>query len=60
MKILTEILNHITVVASAWISRRGIAIIQIFTIRTLISYLGEEKYAVYFILYSLLAWCNIA
>ena len=52
--------NHIKVAMSAWISRIGIAIIQIFTIRTLISYLGEEKYAVYVILYSLLAWCNLA
>ena len=52
--------NHIKVAASAWISRIGIAAIQIFTIRTLTSYLGEEKYAVYVILYSLLAWCNLS
>lgn len=60
MNILANIPNHIKVAMSAWISRIGIAIIQIFTIRTLISYLGEEKYAVYVILYSLLAWCNLA
>ena len=58
--LLNKIPTHIKVAMSAWISRIGIAIIQIFTIRTLISYLGEEKYAVYVILYSLLAWCNLA
>ena len=52
--------NHIKVAMSAWISRIGIACIQIFTIRELLSYLGEEKYAVYVILYSLILWCNLA
>ena len=34
--------NHIKVAMSAWISRIGIACIQIFTIRELLSYLGDE------------------
>ena len=55
-----KIPNHINVAMSAWISRIGIACIQIFTIRELLSYLGEEKYAVYVILYSLILWCNLA
>ena len=56
----TKVPNHIKVAISAWFSRIGIAIIQIFSIRALLSYLGEEKYAVYVILYSLLIWCNLA
>ena len=60
MKLYLNIPNHIKVAISAWISRIGIAIVQIFTIRMLTSYLGEEKYAVYVILYSLLAWCNLS
>ena len=60
MKLYLNFPNHIKVAISAWISRIGIAIVQIFTIRMLTSYLGEEKYAVYVILYSLLAWCNLS
>ncbi len=60
MKILKDIPYHIKVAASAWISRITIAAVQIFAIRMLLSYLGEEKYAVYVILYSLLIWCNLA
>ena len=52
--------NHYFVTASAWISRISIAVIQIFTIRTLFLYLGQDKYAVYIIIYSLLPWCNLA
>ena len=55
-----KIPNHIKVAISAWLSRIGIAIVQIFTIRLLLSYLGEEKYAVYVILYSLIMWCNLS
>ena len=60
MEKLKNIPNHIKVAISAWISRIGIALIQVFTIRILLSYLGEEKYAVYVILYSLLIWCNLS
>jgi len=52
--------NHYFVTASAWVSRISIAVIQIFTIRTLFIYLGQEKYAAYIIIYSLLPWCNLA
>lgn len=55
-----QIPNHYFVAASAWLSRIGIAAIQIFTIRILLSYLGENQYAVYVIVYSLMAWCNLA
>lgn len=52
--------SHYFVTASAWISRISIAVIQIFTIRTLLLYLGQDKYAAYIIIYSLLPWCNLA
>lgn len=54
-----QIPTHLIVAASAWISRLITALIGIISIRTLLLYLGEERYAVYVIVYSLIAWFNL-
>lgn len=48
--------THLIVAASAWGSRVITALIGIISIRTLLLYLGEERYAVYAIVYSLTGW----
>lgn len=54
--LINNIPRHLIVAASAWISRIITALISIISIRTLLSYLGEERYAVYAIVYSLSLW----
>jgi Membrane protein involved in the export of O-antigen and teichoic acid len=51
--------RHWVVAASAWGSRIVSASIQIISIRVLLTYLGEERYAVYVIAYSLSAWFSL-
>ena len=41
---------------SAWTSKIIVSLVQIISIRTLLSYLGEDRYAVYIIAYSLVSW----
>ena len=53
---LKQFPRHWVVTASAWGSRIVSALIQIISIRALLSYLGEERYAVYVIAYSLSGW----
>lgn len=48
--------RHWVVAASAWGSRIVTSLISIISIRTILLYLGEERYAVYAITYSLSAW----
>jgi O-antigen/teichoic acid export membrane protein len=48
--------RHLVVASSAWISRIITALIGIISVRTLLLYLGEERYAVYAIVYSLSGW----
>ncbi|MDR2457181.1 MAG: MATE family efflux transporter [Clostridiales Family XIII bacterium] len=52
--------GHWAVASSAWLSKIVVSFIQITSIRTLLSYLGEEKYAMYIIAFSLTAWFGLA
>jgi O-antigen/teichoic acid export membrane protein len=52
--------RHWVVASSAWISKVIVSLVQIVSIRTLLSYLGEERYAVYTIAFSLTLWLNLA
>jgi O-antigen/teichoic acid export membrane protein len=56
---VTQMPRHLMVASSAWISKIIVSIIQIISIRTLLSYLGEERYAVYTIAFSLTLWFNL-
>jgi O-antigen/teichoic acid export membrane protein len=55
-----DVPSHIIVAISAWISKIIIALIQVINVRVLLDYLGEDKYAVYVIAYSLIGWFNLA
>lgn len=55
----SRIPTHLIVAASAWSSRIVSALIGIISIRTLLLYLGEERYAVYAITYSLVGWFSL-
>ncbi|AKL97704.1 MATE family efflux transporter [Endomicrobium proavitum] len=55
-----QIPRHLLVTASAWTSKIIVSLVQIISIRTLLSYLGEERYAAYIIAYSLTAWFVLA
>jgi len=44
------------VAGSAWTSKVIVSLVSIVSIRELLSYLGEERYAVYLIAYSLTVW----
>ncbi|MDR3048490.1 MAG: MATE family efflux transporter [Elusimicrobiota bacterium] len=46
--------------ASAWTSKIVVSLVQIVSIRSLLSYLGEDRYAVYLIAYSLIVWFGLA
>jgi O-antigen/teichoic acid export membrane protein len=48
--------KHWFVAVSAWTSKIIVSLVQIVSIRTLLLYLGEERYAVYVIAYSLTSW----
>ncbi|MDR3124826.1 MAG: MATE family efflux transporter [Endomicrobium sp.] len=52
--------NHLTVAVSAWASKIIIALVQIVSIKILLNYLGEDKYAVYAIAYSLIGWLTLS
>ncbi|MDR3113285.1 MAG: MATE family efflux transporter [Endomicrobium sp.] len=52
--------RHIVVAASAWASKVITAFTGFISIRELILYLGEEKYAIYAIAYSLIGWFTIS
>jgi O-antigen/teichoic acid export membrane protein len=51
--------RHLLVAVSAWIARIITALISIISVRTLLLYLGEERYAVYVIVYSLVGWFSL-
>jgi O-antigen/teichoic acid export membrane protein len=57
---LKQFPRHWIVVASAWISKIIVVLVQIISIRSLLIYLGEDKYAVYVIVFSLTSWFNLA
>jgi len=59
-KKLNQFPRHWVVTASAWTSRVITSFISIISIRELLLYLGEERYAVYVIAYSLIGWFNLA
>ena len=48
--------RHWVVAASAWTSKIIVSLVNIISIRELLLYLGEERYAVYLVAYSLTAW----
>ncbi|MDR2427642.1 MAG: MATE family efflux transporter [Endomicrobium sp.] len=51
--------RHLLVAVSAWIAKIITALISIISVRTLLFYLGEERYAVYVIVYSLVGWFSL-
>jgi O-antigen/teichoic acid export membrane protein len=51
--------RHLIVAASAWVSKVIVSLVNILSIRELLLYLGEEKYAVYLIAYSIVGWSAI-
>jgi O-antigen/teichoic acid export membrane protein len=51
--------RHLLTAASAWIAKIITALISIISVRTLLLYLGEERYAVYVIVYSLVGWFSL-
>ncbi|MDR1523586.1 MAG: MATE family efflux transporter [Endomicrobium sp.] len=55
-----SISNHLMVAVSAWISKVIIVLVQVVSIRVLLDYLGEDKYAVYVIAFSLTVWFNLS
>jgi O-antigen/teichoic acid export membrane protein len=58
--LIKKLPRHWVVASSAWISKIIVSLVQIVSIRTLLSYLGEERYAVYTIAFSLTLWFNLA
>jgi O-antigen/teichoic acid export membrane protein len=61
IKLLTRTVpNHIIVAISAWVSKIFIASMQVTSVRVLLNYLTQDKYAVYVIAYSLIGWFNLA
>jgi O-antigen/teichoic acid export membrane protein len=52
--------RHWIVASSAWISKIIVSLVQIVSIRTLLFYMGEDRYAVYLIAYSLINWISFA
>jgi len=52
--------NHLKVASVAWVTRIITAVIQVFSVRILISYLGTELYAGFAILTSLAGWFALA
>ncbi|MDR2252013.1 MAG: MATE family efflux transporter [Endomicrobium sp.] len=57
--LIKQLPRHWVVASSAWISKVIVSLVQIVTIRTLLSYLGEERYAIYVIAFSLTLWFNL-
>ncbi|MDR0485767.1 MAG: MATE family efflux transporter [Elusimicrobiota bacterium] len=57
---LKKIPRHWLTAASGWIGKIIVSLVQIVSIRTLLFYLGEERYAVYIIAYSLFGWFTFA
>jgi O-antigen/teichoic acid export membrane protein len=57
---IKQLPRHWVVASSAWISKVMVSLVQIVSIRTLLSYLGEERYAVYTIAFSLALWFSLA
>lgn len=53
---LKRLPRHWFVAASAWGSKIIVSLVQIISIRELLLFLGEDRYAVYLIAYSLTAW----
>ncbi|MCL2485225.1 MAG: MATE family efflux transporter [Endomicrobia bacterium] len=51
--------RHWLVAASAWTSKIIVSLVQIISIRELLLYLGEERYAIYIIAYSLIGWFGL-
>ena len=51
--------GHWVVAASAWTSKIIVSLVQIISIRELLIYLGEERYAIYIIAYSLIGWFGL-
>jgi O-antigen/teichoic acid export membrane protein len=48
--------RHWLTAMSLWMSKAIACLVQIVSIRTLLSYLGEDRYAVYIIAYSIAGW----
>jgi O-antigen/teichoic acid export membrane protein len=57
--LIKQLPRHWVVASSAWISKIIVSLVQIVTIRTLLIYLGEERYAIYTIAFSLTLWFNL-
>ncbi|MDR2437141.1 MAG: MATE family efflux transporter [Endomicrobium sp.] len=57
---IKQLPRHWVVASSAWISKVIVSLVQIISIRTLLSYLGEERYAIYTIAFSLTLWFSLA
>ena len=59
LTIIEELPGHVKVAIVSWICKILIALIQVFTIRILMDYLGSEVYAGYAVLTSLVAWFSL-
>ncbi|MDR1952454.1 MAG: MATE family efflux transporter [Elusimicrobiota bacterium] len=57
---LKQFSRHWITAFSAWTSKIIVSLIQIISIRELLLYLGEERYSVYIIAFSLTAWLPLA
>jgi O-antigen/teichoic acid export membrane protein len=57
---LKQFPRHWLTAASQWISKAIISLVQIVSIRTLLLYLGEDRYAVYIIAYSIAGWASLS
>lgn len=57
---MTRIPHHLLVAASAWASRIVMALVQLASIRVLMSGLGLEQYAIFALLISLMGWFMLA
>jgi O-antigen/teichoic acid export membrane protein len=58
--LIKQLPRHWVVASSTWISKIIVSLMQIVTIRSLLSYLGEERYAIYnMIAFSLTLWFNL-
>ena len=55
-KFLNLFPRHWVVAGSAWTSKIIVSLVNIISIRELLAYLGEERYAVYLVAYSLTGW----
>jgi O-antigen/teichoic acid export membrane protein len=51
--------RHLVIAASAWIAKIITALISIISVRTLLLYLGEKRYAIYVVVYSLVGWFSL-